>query len=39
MGTNMIENRVLTMDDYGAMLRRRLKIILIPTFSPPWSAF
>jgi uncharacterized protein involved in exopolysaccharide biosynthesis len=39
MGTNMIENRVLTMDDYGAMLRRRLKIILIPTLLAPLVGF
>lgn len=39
MGTNMIENRVLTMDDYGAMLRRRLKIILIPTLLAPIVGF
>src|SRR5579872_3445597 len=35
----MIENRVLTMDDYGAMLRRRLKIILIPTLLAPLVGF
>jgi uncharacterized protein involved in exopolysaccharide biosynthesis len=39
MGTNMIENRVLTMDDYGAMLRRRLKMILIPTLLAPLVGF
>src|SRR4051794_4533443 len=39
MGTNMIENRVLTMDDYGAMLRRRLKVILIPTLLAPLAGF
>jgi len=35
----MIENRVLTMDDYGAMLRRRLKVILIPTLLAPLAGF
>ncbi|HEY4661712.1 MAG TPA: lipopolysaccharide biosynthesis protein [Terriglobales bacterium] len=35
----MIENRVLTMDDYGAMLRRRLKLILIPTILAPLVGF
>jgi uncharacterized protein involved in exopolysaccharide biosynthesis len=35
----MIENRVLSMDDYGAMLRRRLKIILIPTLVAPLAGF
>lgn len=35
----MIENRVLTMDDYGAMLRRRLKLILIPTLLAPIVGF
>ncbi|HKR95648.1 MAG TPA: Wzz/FepE/Etk N-terminal domain-containing protein, partial [Candidatus Angelobacter sp.] len=35
----MIENRVLTMDDYAAMLRRRLKIILIPTLLAPLVGF
>src|SRR5437660_7805553 len=35
----MIENRVLTMDDYGAMLRRRLKLILIPTILAPAIGF
>ena len=30
MVNSMIENRELTMDDYLAMVRRRLKIILIP---------
>src|ERR1700736_5761658 len=39
MGTNMIENRVLTMDDYGAMLRRRLKIILVPPLLAPLVGF
>ena len=39
MGTNMIENRTLTMDDYAAMLRRRFKLILIPTLLAPLVGF
>jgi polysaccharide chain length determinant protein (PEP-CTERM system associated) len=35
----MIENRDLTMDDYLAMLRRRIKIILIPTLLAPLAGF
>lgn len=35
----MIENRELTMDDYLAMLRRRLKVILIPTLLAPIIGF
>src|SRR5258708_3166974 len=35
----MIENRELTMDDYVAMLRRRLKGILIPTLLAPLIGF
>jgi uncharacterized protein involved in exopolysaccharide biosynthesis len=35
----MIENRVLSMDDYGAMLRRRVKIILVPTLLAPIVGF
>jgi len=35
----MIENRELTMDDYLAMLRRRLKIILIPALLAPLVGF
>ena len=35
----MIENRELTMDDYLAMLRRRLKLILIPTLLAPLVGF
>ena len=31
----MIENRELNMDDYLAMLRRRIKVILIPTLLTP----
>ena len=37
--TGMIENRELTMDDYLAMLRRRLKIILIPALIAPLIGF
>jgi uncharacterized protein involved in exopolysaccharide biosynthesis len=36
---NMIENRELTMDDYMAMLRRRLTVILIPALLAPLAAF
>ena len=35
----MIENRVLTFEDYGAMLRRRLKVILVPTLLAPLLGF
>ena len=35
----MIENRVLNMDDYGAMLRRRLRVILLPTLVAPIVGF
>src|SRR5215469_4403781 len=35
----MIENRELSMDDYLAMLRRRLKVILIPTLLAPLIGF
>jgi uncharacterized protein involved in exopolysaccharide biosynthesis len=35
----MSENRELTMDDYLAMLRRRLKVILIPALIAPIVAF
>lgn len=35
----MIENRELTMDDYLRMLRRRLKVILIPTLLAPLGGF
>src|ERR1700678_3619952 len=34
-----MENRVLTMDDYLAMLRRRLKVILIPALLAPLAGF
>src|SRR5690348_15598396 len=39
MGTTMIENRELTMDDYLAMLRRRLKVIVIPALLAPLAGF
>jgi len=35
----MIENRELTMDDYLAMLRRRLKVILIPALLAPLAGW
>jgi polysaccharide chain length determinant protein (PEP-CTERM system associated) len=35
----MIENRELTMDDYVAMLRRRLKVILLPALLAPLVGF
>ena len=35
----MMENRELTMDDYLAMLRRRMKVILIPTLLAPLAGF
>src|SRR5579862_3429873 len=35
----MIENRELSMDDYLAMLRRRLKVILIPILLAPLAGF
>ena len=35
----MIQNRELSMDDYLSMLRRRLKVILIPTFLAPLVGF
>jgi polysaccharide chain length determinant protein (PEP-CTERM system associated) len=35
----MMENRVLTMDDYLAMLRRRIKVILIPALLAPLAGF
>ena len=35
----MIENRELSMDDYLAMLRRRLKVILIPALVAPLAGF
>lgn len=35
----MIENRELTMDDYFAILRRRWKVLLIPTALAPLVAF
>lgn len=39
MVNSMIENRELTMDDYLAMVRRRLKIILIPALVAPLVGF
>jgi len=35
----MIENRELSMDDYLAMLHRRLKVILMPTLLAPLAGF
>jgi polysaccharide chain length determinant protein (PEP-CTERM system associated) len=35
----MIENRELTLDDYLAMLRRRMKVILIPALLAPLAGF
>jgi polysaccharide chain length determinant protein (PEP-CTERM system associated) len=35
----MIENRELSMDDYLAMLRRRIKVILIPALLAPLVGF
>jgi len=35
----MIENRELTVDDYLAILRRRIKVILIPTLLAPIIGF
>jgi len=35
----MIENRELTMDDYLSILRRRLKLIVIPTLLAPIAGF
>jgi len=35
----MMENRELTMDDYLAMLRRRLKVILTPALLAPLAGF
>src|SRR5438309_10853175 len=35
----MIENRDLTLDDYLAMFRRRLKMILIPALLAPLVGF
>jgi len=39
MVNNMIENRELTMDDYLAMVRRRLRVILIPALLAPIAGF
>src|SRR5260370_9657499 len=35
MGNDMMENRELTIDDYLAMLRRRMKVIVIPALLAP----
>jgi uncharacterized protein involved in exopolysaccharide biosynthesis len=35
----MMQNRELTMDDYLAMLRRRIKVILIPALLAPLAGF
>ena len=35
----MIQNRELTMDDYLAMLRRRMKVILTPALLAPLAGF
>src|SRR5450755_4786219 len=35
----MIENRELTVDDYLAILRRRMKVILIPMLLAPIAGF
>src|ERR1700733_10884322 len=35
----MMENRELSMDDYLAMLRRRMKVILIPALLAPLAGF
>jgi uncharacterized protein involved in exopolysaccharide biosynthesis len=35
----MMENRELTMDDYLAMLRRRIRVILIPALLAPLAGF
>src|SRR5580658_6055944 len=34
-----MQNRELTMDDYLAMLRRRMKVILIPALLAPLAGF
>jgi polysaccharide chain length determinant protein (PEP-CTERM system associated) len=39
MGNEFMENRELTMDDYLAMLRRRMKVILIPALLAPLAGF
>ena len=35
----MTENRELTMDDYLAMLRRRIRVIVIPALLAPIAGF
>jgi polysaccharide chain length determinant protein (PEP-CTERM system associated) len=39
MVNSMIENREMTMDDYLAMVRRRLRIILVPALLAPIAGF
>lgn len=39
MVNSMIENRELSMDDYLAMIKRRLKVILIPALLAPLLGF
>jgi protein tyrosine kinase modulator len=39
MVNSMIENRELTMDDYLAMVKRRLKVILIPALLAPLAGY
>lgn len=39
MEVGMIENRELNLDDYLAMLRRRLKVIVIPVLLAPLAGF
>jgi polysaccharide chain length determinant protein (PEP-CTERM system associated) len=38
-GAEIMENRELSMDDYLAMLRRRMKVILIPALLAPLAGF
>jgi protein tyrosine kinase modulator len=38
-GIEIMENRELTMDDYLAMLRRRVRVILIPALVAPLAGF
>jgi uncharacterized protein involved in exopolysaccharide biosynthesis len=38
-GAEMMEERELTMDDYLAMLRRRIKVILTPALLAPLAGF
>jgi len=39
IGSEVMENRELTMDDYLAMLRRRARVILIPMLLAPLAGF